>query len=352
MQNRNISGVLGKNWGPTKISGNKIAGKKKISDRPIIKMGVGLALLLGIVACQTTEPPAVNTTISQPEMTPLEQRASAYVQFRADIDLLAATVVDSDQATRDAHNRLASHSPDMLSSGWVAYAALVAADDPAFAKSVQDEMVRMGGRDPFLSAIRQNPSMVLNFAGSDAAIDDILQFAAADATKIKTLSEVFISEAYSLQKVGWAKRKISPGMSRVDSARSWSYSRSSLATPYLPASMSYGVVQPGLASADALWTPSWGNSAASFGRRASDATPILARALNLAARYSVGDVDKEAVATFARNDRANKCLANAKMNLDQCIAATRTPYEEMFCLGKHGLGDVSSCVGHVASVDG
>jgi hypothetical protein len=38
----------------------------------------------------------------------------------------------------------------------------------------------------------------------------------------------------------------------------------------------------------------------------------------------------------------------AKLTLDQCIAATRAPYEEAFCLGEHALIDIATCTGWVA----
>jgi hypothetical protein len=36
------------------------------------------------------------------------------------------------------------------------------------------------------------------------------------------------------------------------------------------------------------------------------------------------------------------------LTLRQCIAATRAPYEEAFCLGEHALIDTAHCVGWVA----
>ncbi|MEZ5929016.1 MAG: hypothetical protein R3C55_11145 [Parvularculaceae bacterium] len=39
----------------------------------------------------------------------------------------------------------------------------------------------------------------------------------------------------------------------------------------------------------------------------------------------------------------------ATLTLRQCIAATRTPYEEAFCLGEHALIDTASCVGWVVA---
>lgn len=74
------------------------------------------------------------------------------------------------------------------------------------------------------------------------------------------------------------------------------------------------------------------------------------RVLNLAARYAVSGVNEKTVSVYARNDKSNSCLSFAALTFKQCIAATRTPYEEAFCIGEHGLNDVSSCIGWVAGV--
>ena len=58
---------------------------------------------------------------------------------------------------------------------------------------------------------------------------------------------------------------------------------------------------------------------------------------------------KQRVDAYAKAKKSDRCFVNAKLNLDQCIAATRTPYEEAFCLGEHALNDVSRCVGWVAN---
>jgi len=76
------------------------------------------------------------------------------------------------------------------------------------------------------------------------------------------------------------------------------------------------------------------------------------RVLNLAARYAVGGLNPKIVSVYARNDRADQCLSMAALTLRQCIAATRTSYEEAFCLGEHGLNDIATCTGWIIGADG
>ena len=72
----------------------------------------------------------------------------------------------------------------------------------------------------------------------------------------------------------------------------------------------------------------------------------------LAARYAVGDVTEPIVEGYAKSENIRRCLFTAELNLDQCISATRSSTEEVFCLGKHGLSEVSGCVGWISNTGG
>ncbi|MBY0422776.1 MAG: hypothetical protein K2Q06_10775, partial [Parvularculaceae bacterium] len=79
-------------------------------------------------------------TLAQPASSELEKRAADYVAFRADVATVEATPFNNAKATREAHKLLATHDAKALSGGWVAYAALVAADTPEFAKALEAEV--------------------------------------------------------------------------------------------------------------------------------------------------------------------------------------------------------------------
>ncbi len=290
--------------------------------------------------------------LTQPEITPLEERAAKYIEFRNDVQMIDVTPIDSALVSRDAHNRLASHTPEDLSSGWMAYAALVAADTPSFVASVRKRVKRPKDRAQFLSELRTNPRSVRSLSGSQAAVEAVLMMAAKDATKIKAVGERYISDAYAMQNKGWAKKKLgSDGTSRLSEAESYAYSRARMSTPVLPASMDAGVRQPGLSTSPNSWTPSW-SSVSAYPSANPRATPIMDRILVLATRYAVGDLTAPIVNGYAKSESSRRCHNTAKLNLDQCIAATRTSTEEVFCIGKHGLGEVSGCVGWVAGAGG
>ena len=279
----------------------------------------------------------------------LEDRAARYVHLRADIADIEAISMSSAGVMRDAHNRLGSYDPKELGSSWVAYAALVAADTPSFSDAIEAATKSKKGRAAFLQRLRDDPASIGQIDGAQDAIDAIRAVAARDATRINQLGDRFIADAYSMQNTAWAKAKIpQDGSARLRASTAYAAERSW--TPLRVATKQQtkaGNTKPNL-SGDATWTPAWSATSTPPSEAAKTGT-LMVRALVLAARYTVGDLQQEQVDTYATAKKSERCFTNAKLNLNQCIAATRTPYEEAFCLGEHALNDVSRCVGWVAN---
>lgn len=293
-------------------------------------------------------------TLAQPEDNTLERHAAQYIRFREDVAAIEAIPFTNADVTREAHRRLGAHDPEALSSGWVAYAALVAADTPAFKEALQKEMKKkkrrgaLGGRDGLLSSVAQDPTYLRKMDGANDAIDAILGVAVQDGARITALGEAFKAQAYAMQKTSWGKQRIAPSQSRLNEAANYSRSRAKPVTPTFAREQDNGVFAPSLASASGEWGADWGAGGGGGKVTEANAEVIIDRVLNLAARYSVGSLNAKFVEVYARNDKSDRCLTMAKLTLDQCIAATRTPYEEAFCLGEHGLNDISTCIGWVA----
>ena len=293
-------------------------------------------------------------TLAQPADTSLERTASHYIQFREDVSKIEGTPFKNADSTREAHRLLGTHDSKYISSGWVAYAALVAADSPAFAKALKKELKKskqrgLTSQQAFLSKLGQNPRLPRELSGVDDAIAAVLNMTVSDSARISALGEEFKTQAYAMQKTKWGKKRISAGPTRVNDAEAYGRSRSMPSTPDLYVQEDSGVVTPSLASSSENWDASWGASASGGLSSERNADVILDRILNLAARYSVGALNEKVVAVYARNDRSEQCLSMAKLTLDQCIAATRSPYEEAFCIGEHALNDTATCTSWVAN---
>ena len=78
---------------------------------------------------------------------------------------------------------------------------------------------------------------------------------------------------------------------------------------------------------------------------------MMDKIMTLALRYSLNaeDPDNSVTKSLVKNSKGKRCINWAKLHLDQCLAATRAPYEEVYCFGRHGINDVAECVGSVAT---
>ena len=321
-------------------------GKRTVMRNGLAAMIAG-AVLSGVVSADT---------LAQPQVTALEDRAASYVQFREDVATIESTPMKSAEATRDAHKRLAAHDPSNLSSGWVAYAALVAAQTPEFSAALKEQVksskrfkgTKQRGRNGFFATLSQDPSYPRKLKGASAAIDRVLAMTASDTSRVTALGEEFKSQAYSMQKTNWGKKRIANGSKRVNEASQFAAARPQASSPGIETKTNKGVTTPTLASGKDMWSPDWGAEGASFQVTEKNAQVIIDRVLNLAARYSLGGMNEKVVEVYSKNNKSQQCLSMAKLTLAQCIAASRTPYEEAFCLGEHGLGDMGTCVGWVA----
>ena len=294
-------------------------------------------------------------TLAQPKDTSLEKAAADYVRFREDVAAIEAMPFDNANVTREAHRRLGAHNPGNIAGGWVAYAALVAADTPEFADALKKELDkrpnrrkgRLGGRDGLLSNLAQDPSFARQLPGADKAIAAVLSMTARDGARITALGEAFKTQAYAMQKTKWGKQRISSSQERIKEAATYSQGRGAAAAPAFDRQAEDGVIAPSLASATDEWSVDWGKAAPAGRMSESNAEIIMDRVLNLAARYSTNSLNPKIVSVYAKNNKSQRCLELSKLTLDQCIAATRTPYEEAFCLGEHALKDIASCTGWV-----
>jgi hypothetical protein len=249
-------------------------------------------------------------SLAQPSDDALARRAAVYVQFREDVAAIEKIPFNSAETTREAHRRLSAHDSKTLSAGWVAYAALVAADTPAFAEGLKDEVSGgksfegLKGKDAFFARLAKDPTYARKLDGADDASRRVLAMAAADTARVTALGEAFKAQAYAIQKTGWGKGKISAPSARLSDADAYARGRPAASVPDLPVMTEKGVTAPMLASAADSWGADWGKESKASLSGEPNAQVIVDRVLNLAARYAVGSLNAKTVEVYARNDRA------------------------------------------------
>ncbi|MEM8987867.1 MAG: hypothetical protein AAGC95_14215 [Pseudomonadota bacterium] len=320
-----------------------------------VKRTTGTVCAAAVFAVSSAGAFADQTIAAPAPKADLPEIAAAYVQFRKDVAEIKAMGMDSADETREAHKRLAAHDPDTLAQGWVAYVALVAADSPDFSKGLQKSL-RRTKRDKMIAKLSTDLNYAATLPGANKAVEAVLQTAASDAAYLTSLGKEFEEAAYALQKTQWGVKPVADRGSRFETAKSFAASRPKAEAPNmgeLKGKGARGVVAPSLASAGVPWSASWAAAEAEGDVQLSGprAEPMMQQVLTLAARYSL-DAAKpgdQALAVLVQNKKGARCVKWAKLHLDQCLAATRAPYEEAYCFGRHGLSDVSECVGWVAS---
>ena len=72
----------------------------------------------------------------------------------------------------------------------------------------------------------------------------------------------------------------------------------------------------------------------------------MTNALALAALAALGAGGEDAHANtvaLQSEPTSRNCLNESKLNLYQCLAASRPSYEDMFCIGRHIVRDLATC---------
>lgn len=309
----------------------------------------------------------VEQVLIAPAATPLAATAAYYAAFRRDLAALEAMPVASVEETRAAHEMLATHDPDRLSAGIVAFAALTATENPAYVAGLQ-EAVDLYGKEQILEAVAVDPRVASDLPGAEAAAQSVLSLVKSDAARMLRLGERFETRAREIASTSWGKTRLRNQQSRVDEIAQLARARQ-VAAPALPHVLAGGVTAPVLTAAAPEWRasmatadaqePTGAQEAAVPQTEAPRAAPLATadaraqrfvdRVLALATVYAVNGGADAPDERYLGNPRSRQCLISAKLNLDQCIAASSSPYEATYCLGRHGLSEAGGCFDWVAA---
>jgi hypothetical protein len=299
----------------------------------------------------------------------LQTAVTAYAAYQSDVSNLRAGNVRTADELETALDTVARHNRDQLTQGWVAYGSSIAAQSPAFVQGVR-EAAEYYGRDAVIWAVTVDPSYSRGLRGGQEATRLLLDSANADAARIIAVADRYQELAYSLQRQRWANAVAPQQNARVQRIRT-------LGREGAPASAVPSEVSPRLHVAALSVSPT-NDPTAYGGRRFWDAVrggpevvevaapPVtyqfranatrseaLDRMTAVAALQALDAVDanQSAVSRLIADPRSRDCIEMAQLQLYQCMSAARFRYENAFCLGQHGLRDIGTCIGAVATPD-
>jgi len=305
---------------------------------------VAVAVASLLASCSTPEPAVVEAApppaIAPPPPVTLNasvaQAASIYVTFIRDVGTIRAGFPDA-ESIQQAMRKGAAYDPAQLSRGMIAYASILALQSPEFVMGVRQYAVDPVQRRQVINAIVADPAYAATLPGADYAAGLIISTLGQDIAALTTIADAVEGDAYTIQerqdpRRRWAVTPIPNREVRLQTAKT----------------ISEGQMLPSADESARLFAA--GNAGQGLNLSASPArapyTPAVANALAIAALAALGAAGEEAKAnTDALTAETNSefCLSMSKLNLFQCLAASRPSYEDMFCVGRHIVRDLATC---------
>jgi hypothetical protein len=224
------------------------------------------------------------------------------------------------------------YEPKQLEQGAIAYAALVALQDPMFVQVVREAGADPVSREAFATRLVDQPESVLA-AGA----------ARREATRV---SGVLGRMGVSLVSAGAAVKQASYDLQRQD------WSKGAIASPdeHLARIKAESSVPISLVAADQahlIGSLAALRSADQSSAEAETATAAVTRGMALAALAVLGragDDQAQRIDSLLDEPLSAQCLKMAKLNEYQCLAVAGPHYEDLFCLGNHAMMDTGKCI--------
>lgn len=311
---------------------------RSFSRTRVVVATTAVALTAIIAACSSPPPPPPPVVQAPPPVPPITlsaqviERASAFRGYMSRAAAVSPTFQNGDQIQASLKVG-AAYEPKSFMNGAVAYAAVLALQDPTFVASVREVAAHPAQRQEMINNIFSNPSYAAVFKGADSAAGLIIDQIGGDGLKVYAAGKAVKQAAYDVQHSSWSKGVVSDRDGRLAAAKSLS------ATPALAESADVAVLQQA----------SLGGQTLGLTPRAAPAPyqPVVIRGLAvaaLAALGAAGDNNLASIDALSADWATGNCLNMAKLNLYQCLAVSKPHYEDIFCLGQHILMDTGACI--------
>ena len=258
--------------------------------------------------------------------------ASAYATYMRSATAISPAFGDGPSVATALRTGVHSEKAQMQ-QGMVAFGAIVALQDPAFAATLR-EFKLPSQREAIFRYIVADPNYVLTLAGHDSAAGLVITAWKAQGRALRAAGNAVKNASYDIQlQAPWSKQPVPDLMSRLQDVKQLS------ASPVVADQdlrQQLAQTAAGGAASPAPVAPDPGPySQATVRSLAIAALAILGKA---------GDENMDYVRPLLVNDGDGFCFNMAKLNLYQCLSVARPYYEDVYCLGLHAMGDTGRCV--------
>lgn len=310
-----------------------------MTTRRLASAAALVALTVIVAACKTTAPPQPPYNPPPPPAPPpitlaprLIEEASAWRGYMARAG--AITPDFKDGASIAASLKVAAaYEPRQFQRGAVAYAAILALQDPTFVQGVRAHAADPASRIALRDQILSSPNSVVNLPGAQSAADLIVAGVGSEGTRLLLSGRAVKQAAYDVQRQPWSKKDVLNREGRLIEARTLSTSPMlGDAADILMLSQAYNGAAPMPVTGQSS-PPPWSH--------------FVVRGLAVAALAALGeagDANWTSVDALTDEQSSGYCLKMAKLNLYQCLAVSKPHYEDVFCLGQHIMIDTGACM--------
>jgi hypothetical protein len=245
-------------------------------------------------------------------------------------------------SVRRALKTSAAYQPQQLESGEIAFVALIALEDPRFVNQIRSLAQDPQWRAETTERLLIEPEYALDIPGAEPTALRATEILIEQGRRVYESGRAVERSAYSVQHSAWSRHRITDRQQRLALVRKLS-SLHYTAKPEEEARLvkTLAVLEPDdgpkLERKAALETP--------------PVSPAVTRGLALAALAVLGharDGNGKVAAALLDEKDSGACLQVAKLNLYQCLAVARPRYEDIYCLGEHGLRETGQCIAGAA----
>jgi hypothetical protein len=313
-------------------------------------LGAGLVLGGGWVASASAQ-----------ASDPISEAAAVYMTYQSDAEAVGAKPFRSAGDIEAALGLMGSYNADQLSRGWMAYSAMIAAQDPLFASKVRDIYAFYGAGA--LRSFARGDGYARSLEGGNDAVGAAVSVTRSDLSKIYTSAAMVKEQGYSLQGYGWAKARIHNGNERSRtvqalqlkgrSADNMIVSALMRASP-LSSDVTAGVMTVAATAEDvtgAVRLPAFLTSGftgsretVKFGKES-----VADQIASLAALRIIGTdaVDQARLSSVMTERTSQSCLRMENLELQGCVASVGQQFEVPHCISSHAMAEVADCLGSI-----
>ena len=356
---------------------------------------IALSLAMTLVSCATDAPPPPPPPPPPAPAGPpvalataISDAAAVYSDYIEKVSVMKGDFADG-AAIQAQLTAAESYEPNQLAHGAVAYAAIVAMQEPAFRSSLRGYATNDATRADLVSRLLANPAYVSVLPGADIAARRVVLALSSDGQSVYKAGAAVKQTAYDIQKQKWSREFVMEREARLAAAKTNSVTLASVesddSAKLLAAALSgSGLVTRATTGQSTGTAPAAGGDGVTFTPTATTpATPVATdaasiaaptptaptvfdrpdlfnqpytqavnRALTIAALAILGEGGESRSATLVSlldDGDGQRCLSMSKLNLYQCLAVAKPHYEDVFCLGQHVLMDTGQCLGKMSS---